>query len=158
MLFSGAWGKMSHEKTCSKNFRYTVAVKKTIFVLIWNIKIVIETRLNWFFFRNLEGLEKFGLDKCDQLTAVLEALLYTESGGGAPLKDIDQVNYLVWKSEISWQPCWKLCCTWSPVVGRPWRTLIRWTIWFGVISWQLCWRLCFCTVGAANRCRFGDGF
>ncbi len=36
------------------------------------------------------------MDKCDQLTAVLEALLYTESGGGAPLKDIDQVNYLVW--------------------------------------------------------------
>jgi hypothetical protein len=52
-------------------------------------------------FRNLEGLDKFGLDKCDQLTAVLEALLYTESGGGAPLKDIDQVNYLVWISVIS---------------------------------------------------------
>jgi hypothetical protein len=33
------------------------------------------------------------LDKIDQLTAVLEALLYTESGGGAPLKDIDQVNH-----------------------------------------------------------------
>ena len=41
------------------------------------------------------------MEKCDQLTAVLEALLYTESGGGAPLKDIDQVNYLVWISVIS---------------------------------------------------------
>jgi hypothetical protein len=45
----------------------------------------------FFPFRNLEGLERFGLEKCDQLTAVLEALLYTEAGGGAPLKDVDQV-------------------------------------------------------------------
>ena len=42
--------------------------------------------------RNLEGLERFGLEKSNQLTAVLEALLYTEAGGGAPMKDVDQVK------------------------------------------------------------------
>jgi hypothetical protein len=32
---------------------------------------------------------------------VLEALLYMESGSGAPLKDIDQVNYLVWSDQLT---------------------------------------------------------